>query len=177
MGFEQDIGNFFGGVGNFFSGMDPSKWWGDRNASSIGGGPNDPGGKYFPQWDSLLSQLDARARGNGPSVAENAYRAASDKGMRQQQTLAAGGTAGGALRAADNMGRITQGLSQGASNARLQEQMAYQQALQNALGTVSQQDMMRRMANLQAMTNTPTKGQQVTDFLGKLLPVLAGGGR
>jgi non-canonical (house-cleaning) NTP pyrophosphatase len=111
-------------------------------------------GGYTGQWAALLEQLRRQAQGTGPSVAESQYRQAN-----QDQSAAIGGLARasgrpGAIRSAmEQQQRLGQGLAQGSSLARLQEQLAGQQAYSGALGVASNQDLQRQLANSQAYQN------------------------
>lgn len=130
--------------------------------------PQIPQNPYMGQWNTIIAQLQQGARGQGQSVAGNAYQQAHGQGMRDQMTMAAGGSAGRARQAGVNMGRMNQGLAQGYSNARLQEQLAMQQALQAALTGAGTAWFQPQAANLQATLGTPTNGQQLTNFLQQL---------
>jgi hypothetical protein len=86
------------------------------------------------EWGSLISQLQARASGGGPSVAGNAYKQASQDSMSQLTSMSRNSSSPGAVRQAQlQAGHIQQGLAQGYSAAALQEQQANQGALTQAL--------------------------------------------
>lgn len=134
-------------------------WGGQRNAPQIQQNP------YMGDWGALLTQLKGQVNGQGPSLAGNAYNQAHAQGLRDQMSMSAGGSAGQARQAGMNMQRMNQGLAAGYSNARLQEQLANQQALQAALTNAGNAWFMPQQANLQAQVQTPTNGQQLLQFL------------
>lgn len=91
------------------------------------------------EWGSLISQLQSRANGGGPSVAGNAYKQASQDAMNNLTSLSQNSASPGAARQAMlQQGHIQQGLSQGYSAAALQEQQANQGALAQALSSRDQ---------------------------------------
>lgn len=149
-----------GGIGGFFGGI--VDWMGRKNAPQI---PQNP---FMGDWGTLIGQLQRTASGEGPSLAGNAFKDAHAQGLRDQMSMAAGGSAGGARQAGMNMVRQNQGLAAGFSNARLQEQLASQQALQAALTNAGNSWFMPQQANLQAQFNTQTNGQQLMNFLMQL---------
>lgn len=134
-------------------------WAGQRNAPQIGENP------YMGQWGTLLSQLQQQAAGQGPSLAQNAYREAHDQGMAGVQAMSRGGSAGAARGGMNMMGRMNQGLAQGYSNARLQEQLAARQQLQAALTGAGNAWFQPQQMNLQAMMGTPTNLQTLLNML------------
>lgn len=149
--------------------------WGSKRPE----GPQIAQNPYMSDWQNLIGQLGARARGDGQSLAGDAFKQASAAGMRQQQALAAGGSAGGARQAGMNMQRINQGQAFGYSNARLQEQLASQQALQGALTNAGNAWFQPQQANLQAQLAQPTNMQMLTSFLQGIGSIggMAGGGK
>ena len=87
-------------------------------------------------WGGLISQLQARASGQGPSVAQMQYQQAMGNANNQLSGMAHGGGSPAAFRqAAIEQGRTGQGLAQGSALARTQEMQAAQGSLQGALGT------------------------------------------
>lgn len=87
------------------------------------------------EWGGLISQLQARASGTGPSVAGNAYKQASQDAQNNLASMSHDSASpGGARQATLQAGRIQQGLAQGYGSAALQEQQANQGALAQALG-------------------------------------------
>lgn len=80
---------------------------------------------------NLISRLEAMSRGEGPSLATETLKQATDRNMAQQSSVAAGGRGNAALAqftAANNMGRLGQQASGDAATARIAEQqMALQQ--------------------------------------------------
>lgn len=149
----SDVGNWYHQAAN---------WWNKKNAPQIGQNP------YLGNYGGLISQLQTQAAGGGPSLAGNAYVQAHNQGIHDQMSMAAGGSAGQVRQAGQNVGRMSQSLAGGYSNARLQEQLAAQQALQGALSGASNAWFMPQAANLQATMNTQTNGQQLLGFLSQL---------
>jgi hypothetical protein len=87
------------------------------------------------EWGGLVSQLQQQASGAGPSMAQQAYRQASQDTTNSLGSLARGSASPGAARAAViQQGRVGQGMASGLASARTQEQMAAQQALAGTLG-------------------------------------------
>lgn len=157
------VSHALGGGG--VSGDARSAWqWGKGRSTAPSMGENP----YRGQWDTLIGQLQQQAGGQGPSLAGNAFREASDTGLRQQMAMSHGGSAGAARQAGMNMGRINQGQAQGYSNARLQEQLAARQMLQGALGGAGQAWFQPQSANLGAQLSSPTNMQMLTQLLAQL---------
>jgi hypothetical protein len=148
-------------------GKDVMDWMGKKNAPQI---PQNP---YLNDWGSLIGQLQRTASGTGPSVAGGAYQQAHAQGLQDQRSMAAGGSAGAARQAGLNVNQMNAGLAQGYSNARLQEQLAAQQALGGTLAQAGNAWFQPQQANLQAQLGTQTQGQQLMNFLQQLL--MAGG--
>lgn len=150
--------------------------WGWLNSRPKG--PQIGENPYTADWQSLISQLGARARGDGQSLAGDAFKQASAAGMRQQQAMAAGGSAGAARQAGMNMQRINQGQAFGYSNARLQEQLAAQQALQGALTNAGNAWFQPQQMNLQAQLAQPTNMQTLTSLISGIAGIggMIGGG-
>lgn len=94
-----------------------------------------PGPFAGSEWGGLISQLQARASGNGPSVAGNAYKQASQDSMNTLGSLSRDSASpSGARQAILQAGRINQGMAQGYGSMALQEQQANEGALAQALG-------------------------------------------
>lgn len=105
---------------------------------------------YRGDWSSLIAQLQAQARGEGPSLAEQQYRAA------QQDTVSAltsqgraSGSAGAGRMAAQRIGQAGQGLAQGVAQARTAEQMGAYGMLTGALTGGSNSAFQREGLNAQ----------------------------
>lgn len=133
--------------------------------------PQIPSNPYLGDWGSLIGQLQQTASGQGPSLAGGAYQQAHAQGLQDQRSMAAGGSAGQARQAGMNMTRLNQGLAQGYSNARLQEQLAAQQSLMAALSGAGNAWFQPQQANLQAQMGVmgmPSNGQQLMNFLMQL---------
>ena len=86
----------------------------------------------------LVAQLEAMSRGEGPSLAEQQLRSATDRNVREQQAMAAGASGPNAalaqFQAANNTGLLGARSAQDAAAARIVEQ----QAAMNQLGLVLQ---------------------------------------
>lgn len=139
-----------------------SSWAQKKNAPQIEQNP------YLGDWGSLIGQLQQTASGQGPSLAGGAYQQAHAQGLQDQRSMAAGGSAGQARQAGMNMTGMNQGLAQGYSNARLQEQLAAQQSLQGALAGAGNAWFQPQQANLQSQMATQTNGQMLANFLMQL---------
>lgn len=162
---DYDVGGMGGGanlgwMGNAGKGV--KNWMGKKNAPQI---PQNP---YLGDWGALLGQLQQTAAGKGPSLAAGAYQQAHGQALQDQRSMAAGGSAGQARQAGMNMVKQNQGLAQGVSQVRLQEQLAAQQALQAALTGAGNAWFQPQAANLQATLGTQTNGQQLLNFLQQL---------
>lgn len=144
------IGGVAGGLYGYFSG--PTAEDQANAAMQNGAGYNYIGSSpYKGSWDALINQLRQQASGAGPSLAVMQYQKANQQAMSNQLAMARSqGSPGAAYQASNNMGRIDEGMAQGSAQMRLQEQMAAQAQLANALGTVSGQDLQRQQANQQA---------------------------
>jgi len=145
-----------------------------------GGSPYMQGNPYQGDFGSLIKQLQDQAAGRGPSVAQNAYNAASQNNMAQQMAMSVGGASAGAGRqAAQNMGNIGQGMAQGLASARTGEETAAQQGLGGVLNAASNQNFQYGHANQQAwldmlaqqlgLTKTQMGQKTNMDQLGGLL--------
>jgi len=120
-----------GGIGLGYSlGEDLGLWGGDDTPKPI----TNP---YQGDWDALIKQLQARASGQGPSLAEQQYKQAFGQGMSQLSGQAHSGSQADAYNATRAMGQMSMGMGQGVAQARLQEQLAAQQQLMSALGGAS----------------------------------------
>lgn len=115
---------------------------------------------YQTGWDSLISQLQARAAGKN-SLAERQVRDVAAAGMNQQVAMSRGSSAGAARAGTLGASHITQGLENSAGQARLAESQASQAALQNALSGAGNAQFSRDAAN-QAMY-----GNAVHDAMGQ----------
>src|SRR4249919_524836 len=77
------------------------------NVPQIGANP------YQQDWTGLVNQLKQTASGRGPSVAQGAYQAAHDQGMNDIQSMARGGSSGGARASLNAMGNMNTSMTQG----------------------------------------------------------------
>lgn len=147
-------------------------WFGERSAPSI---QQDP---YQKNWRGLIGQLEAQSRGDGPSLAGDAFKQATQTGMNNVRSMSRGGTAGAVRQGQTQMGRLNQGLAQGYSNARLQEQLAARQMLTGALQGAGQAWFLPQHANLLAQLQSPTHLQQLMGIASQLFSaggIMAGG--
>lgn len=110
----------------------------DRAAQSAGSQldlAND--NQFRGNQQDLISQLQAQSRGEGPSIANDQFKAAADRNIAQQRSLAAsarGSSAGLAGRQAMiNSAGIGQDLAQQSAVQRMTEQLNAQQALGNVV--------------------------------------------
>lgn len=147
-------------------------------AAWANGKPNAPKMDQSPfmgDWRQLIGQLQNQANPNytGPSLAENTYKQAAGDAMRRAQSMSTSGSAGGARQAQIQMGRVNQGLSEGVSNARLQEQLAAQQQLQGALGGANNAWFGPASQNFQAQLNTPSNMQKLMGLFQQIGPMVA----
>lgn len=143
-------------------GQSAAAWAQKKNAPQIDQNP------FMGDWGSLISQLQQTASGQGPSVAGNAYQQAHAQGLQDQRSMASGGSAGAARQAGMNVTRMNQGLAQGYSGARLQEQLSAQQSLQAALSGAGNAWFQPQQANLQSQLQTPSNGAMLANFLMQL---------
>lgn len=108
----------------------------EQDRSRLGGLLHGQSPFASSQWGGLISQLQQRASGSGPSVAQMQYQQAMGQQAAQMAGAAHGGGGPGAFRQAAIMaGQQGQGLAQGSALARTQEMQAAQGSLQGALGT------------------------------------------
>lgn len=90
-------------------------------------------------WGALVTQLQQRSMGQGPSVAENAYRQASDDTNAQLISMSQNSASPSAARQAMlQTGRMGQGMAQGLATARTQEMQGATDQLGQVLGTRDQ---------------------------------------
>lgn len=90
-------------------------------------------------WGALVTQLQQRAAGQGPSMAENAYKQASNDTNAQLMSMARGSNSPGAARQALlQTGKIGQGMAQGLATARTQEMQGATDQLGQVMGTRDQ---------------------------------------
>lgn len=160
------------GIGNWIQGIlgptaQDAYTWGSQRPQ----GPQIEQNPYLSMpggYNDLIGQLNRQASGQGPSLAGNAYREANQQGMHDVQAMSRGGSAGAARGGMQQMGQLTQGLQQGYSNARLQEQLAARQQLQAALAGASNAWFQPQQANLSATMGQQTNMQQLTSFLQQI---------
>jgi hypothetical protein len=129
-----------------------------RGGVTLGQNERSAGGQEFRTGQQqLIAQLQAQAAGRGPSLAGMQAFAAADRGMAQQQSLAAGAAPGNealaARQAMQNSAGINSNLAQTSAQARLAEQMAAQQQLGGVLGQARGMDINNEQFNAAATNN------------------------
>lgn len=148
------LGDFFSGVGDFVG--DAYGWLSSNKGDTQANKDRDEilnpflnrGNPYINtqmqpgqqqgNYNALISMLTQRANGQGPSLAMDAYRTASDNAMAQQMALGNSGNPAAARQAAMNLGNIQQGMASGLSNARNQEMVSAAGQLGGAIGAADQ---------------------------------------
>lgn len=153
------VGGVLGGLGGYFGGDDGESVDSRIDDQLDQGNPYIDQGAYQHQWAGLLNQL----RNNPQSIAEQQYRMAQQDQSAAVSAQARASGRPGAIRAAmAQQAQIGQGLGQGSSMARLQEQLANRQAYASTLGMVSAQELQRQQANQGAYINllNARKGNQ-----------------
>lgn len=138
-----------------------------RGGVQIGANERSAGGQEFRQGQQgLISQLQAQAAGRGPSLAGMQAFAAADRGMAQQQSLAAGAAPGNealaARQAMQNSGGINANLAQTSAQARMAEQMNAQQQLGGVLGQARGMDIGNEQFNAGWTNNRNQNQAQMT---------------
>lgn len=118
----------------------------EEDRSRLGGMLGDRSPFAGAEWGGLISGLQDRAAGKGPSIAGDAYRSAAMDTTAALGSMARGsGSAAGARQALIQQGRVGQGLAKGYADARNQEMIGAQSALASAL---SQRDQLNQGAYL-----------------------------
>lgn len=135
---------------------------------------------YDAQQGALIQQLMDQSNGVGPSLAANQFKQANESAMANQFALSRGRGAGAGRNAADQLSSQGLALEGGSAMARLQEQMAARQQLQQSLSSAGQQDFQRAAANqgmyanaLQAMMQQGGIGQSLLGLAGQGLGAYA----
>jgi hypothetical protein len=104
----------------------------DRNR--LGGMLNGHSPYAGSEWGTLIGQLQQQASGQGPSLAQDAYRGAQQDNTAALGSMARGSASPAAARQAMlQQQRSGQGMAQGLATARTQEQLGAQGALGQAL--------------------------------------------
>lgn len=138
-----------------------------RNAPQLGAASQSAMSDFRRNQQGLVTRLEALSRGEGPSLAAQQFRQATDQNMASQQAMAQSGRGGNlaAFNAAANMGNIGAQAAQGSALARTNEQM---QAFGQLGGAINQgrqsdeantqfnalQNNYRDQANLEAKLRT-----------------------
>ena len=132
-----------GGLGRYFG--SPKKGtavnlpYFEEDRNRLGGMMDGQSPYASGNWGSLISQLEDRAAGRGPSIAGDAYR---EGAMNTQNAIASqargSGSAAAGRQGLIQQGRISQGMAQGYASARNQEMVGAQGALTQALGSRDQ---------------------------------------
>jgi hypothetical protein len=116
-----------------------------------GGSPYiDNQSPYAGQYGQLITMLQNRAQGIGPSVAGDAYKTASTDAMSRAATLSNSGNAGATRLALQQMGNQEQGLAQGYATARNQEMVGATGQLSSTLNSADSSQLLRDKANQEA---------------------------
>jgi len=170
-----------GNPSNYNSGADPNGFGGPGQV--FGGGMVPLGGlnlPYFQQdrdritgqlsgqspfagseWGALISQLQARSSGTGPSIAGDAYQQASQDAMNNLTSLSQGSASPSAARQAIlQQGHIQQGMSQGYARARNEEAAGATGQLGQVLGArdqINQNAYTNLLSQLQALSEGQLK--------------------
>lgn len=133
------IGGIGGGLLGMFGGGDPNqqameewrKTLMNRQAPQSAAASQSAQSGFRDSQQGLIRRLEALSRGEGPSLAAEQLKAATDRNMAGQQSIAQSGHGNAALAnivAANNMQNLGQGAAQQAAQARIAEQqMALQQ--------------------------------------------------
>lgn len=91
------------------------------------------------EWGALISQLQQRSAGAGPSIAGDAYRSAAMDTQNSLGSMArSAGTPAAARQAVMQQQRVGQGMAEGYAQARNQEMVSSQAALAQTLGARDQ---------------------------------------
>jgi hypothetical protein len=162
------IGGVAGGALGYFGGDSSSKPGGydqrdadlwnqinraqNRGGVELGQNERSAGGAEFRSGQQdLIRQLQAQARGQGPSLAGMQAYATMDRGMAQQQSLAAGAAPGNealaARQAMQNSGQLGANTAMTAAQGRVAEQMSAQQQLGGVLQGARGQDINNEQFN------------------------------
>lgn len=161
------IGGALGGLGGLFGGSGMSDAEKQNQArlqalyDQIGGGREAPQGTaaqsgysgFRTNQGQLINRLEALASGQGPSLASQQFREATDRNQAGQAAVANSGRGGplASLTAANNMALLGSQAAQGAASSRIAEQ-------QMALGQLGQNISAGRGAD--ESTNQFNAGQQ-----------------
>lgn len=111
--------------------------YGGRVAPQAGAAAQASNSDFRGNQSDLVSRLEALSRGQGPSLAAQQFREATDQNVRSQQAMASSGRGGplAAFNAAGNMGMMGAQAAQGSALARTNEQM---QAVGQLGGVINQ---------------------------------------
>ena len=176
-GIGAGAGALLGGLGSFFGGGD--SWETkrkkalydqiqNRGAPQADFGPNSQYSDFRSNQANLIAHLEAMSNGQGPSLAAQQLKAATDRNIANQQALAQSGqgnATAGAFQAANNSAQLGAQAAQDSASARIAEQqMALSQLGQNInFGRSSDETTNRfnieqanqmRLANLDAQLKT-----------------------
>jgi hypothetical protein len=114
------------------------KQFGNQQAPQMGPAAQSSNSGFRDNQRSLVTRLEAMANGQGPSLAAEQLKSATDRGMSQQASIAQSGrgNAGAAnMLAANNMGRMQMQAAQDSAQGRIMEQ---QMALNQLGGAINQ---------------------------------------
>lgn len=140
MGIGAGAGALLGGIGGWMGGDQKDEYQkrleayyaslGNREAPQAGPAAQGAYSGFRQNQSDLIGRLEALSSGQGPSLAAQQFRQATDQNMRGQQAMANSGRGGAmaSFNAANNMGMLGAQAAQGSAAARTQEeQMALQQ--------------------------------------------------
>jgi hypothetical protein len=114
------------------------KQFGNQQAPQMGPAAQSGNSGFRDNQRSLVTRLEAMANGQGPSLAAEQLKSATDRGMSQQASIAQSGrgNAGAAnMVAANNMGRMQMQAAQDSAQGRIMES---QMALNQLGGAINQ---------------------------------------
>lgn len=110
----------------------------------------NPQGSQVGNHNALISMIRGRAMGQGPSLAEDAYKQASSNTLNNLLTMSHGSTPGAARAAVNQMGNINQGMASGLAQARNQEIVGATGQLGQAINAADNSLLQRERANQDA---------------------------
>ena len=100
---------------------------GQRELEGMGPASQSGYSDFRGNQSALVSRLEAMANGQGPSLAREQFKMATDRNNAQQQAMANSGRGGplAAMGAANNMGMLGAQAAQGSAMGRVAEQLGY----------------------------------------------------
>lgn len=191
MGFGDFLGKVYNGVGSTVGGT--FDWLGQNKGDQQAGPDREFLNRFMAQGNpymqgqspqagnqsALIQMLQQAANGQGPSLAGDAYRQASEQAMNNALAMSHGASAGSARAATNQLGNINQGLANGLATARNQEIVGARGQLGGAINMADQSQMARDKANQDAwlqlmmqrlgLTRQQMQGKTNGDVLGGLV--------